>query len=113
MKITIKNNQVKYIIRLIHFFTSYHCDRHIWDVRIGKNKYRVQDVLNNYELLGTNKMEIQAFFEEYFCCKKSSTEWVYEVKKEQEGIYMITVYFDQNRPVRVAYSYSQYKSPQA
>ena len=98
-----------YINRIISLFTSSPDQKHIWNVRIGKNRYYIQEVLNNYALLGTTKMEIQDFFQGYPAYSKTYTEWIYEVKKSPKGICVLLIYFDQEKPVKVAYSYLQYK----
>lgn len=98
-----------YISKIISLLTSSHNDKHIWNVRVGKKQYPVQEILNNYDLLG-NKLEIKTFFEGYPCYKESSAEDIYEIKKNKKGIYILSVSFYQNQPVKVIYSYLQYKS---
>lgn len=98
-----------YINKIISLFTSSHNEKHIWNIRVGKKKYYVQEILNNYDLLGYNKLEINDFFEGYPFYEKSSAEYIYQIKKSNKGIYILSISFDQDKPVKVIYSYLQYK----
>lgn len=94
-----------YFNKIINIFRASHEDKHIWDVRIGEKKFRIQDVLNNYDLIGTSKEEIDVFFKKNNCYRKATDEWIYEVKNNSKGIYLVIISFEEEKPVKINYSY--------
>jgi len=98
------------VINIFKFFYLSSNDNHIWNVRVGEKRHRVQDVLNNYEaLIGNTKSEAVQFFRKYELIKKNSDKWIYEIKKTKKGDYIIILHFYQDNLIKVNYSYLEYK----
>lgn len=91
------------------FYYSYN-DKHLWDIRIGEKKHRVQDVLINYEyLIGSTKSDAMRFFRKYEIIKEDSNKWIYEIKKTKKGDYIMIIHFYHDNLIKVNYSYLEYK----
>lgn len=99
--------------KVINIFRSFYVssnDNHIWNVQVGEKSHRIQDVLNNYEvLIGNTKSEAVQFFRKHNLIKKDSNKWIYEIKRTNKGNYIIILHFYQNNLIKVNYSYLEYK----
>jgi hypothetical protein len=85
-------------------------NKHIWNIRVGKKEYLIQDILNNYELLGDEKEEIQAFLQDYTFYKKTAGEWICELKNSRKGKYLLILFFEADQLIKVNYSVLEYKA---
>lgn len=83
---------------LFGLFGNLFSRRSPWKIRVGHRKYFIQEILNDYELIGSHKGEITDYLSSYavYCDECDPEVYYYEIKQSRHYKFFLILFFKES-----------------